>query len=410
MSLMWLGRLALWIPAYITLVFAADAAIRAYATPRLFKNRSLRRVSLMLVGVLSLLSPTIVPAFLQAWSEEGRCLGEIMMLVTPFSGFGVGISAALISVTTVSAVIVYINLSTKSGIEIENRVTASRELCFVAVSVVQWILLLPYFAVSAAGRADQTLSFMAAVVFNTSGLTASILHIYLHTTRTVISGPSSHTISNTRTTELADLPPPWAHEEQEYRPPAPPKDSPRSVDVNELQIRLLPADAVNLHAPSPHVSERSRFSVSTVGSFAFQRLGEEITTLMNSLLNANSSSSSSSSSSPSPSGRAAARLPFTPAPSNLHYVRSSFDSVCELRTQTPPTRGPCVRSLTPSRPSRRGVPSLNIGRVQNLGKNIWREELVKEVQEHTRTGSARSLFEAVEKESGKLGIGPARRG
>jgi mannitol-specific phosphotransferase system IIBC component len=103
---------------------------------------------MMLGGVVILLAVTFVPAVLRAWTgnnDQPGCTGEFTMLVNNFADLAVGILGALVVFTTVLAMIVYINLATKTGIDLENRMAASRELCFTAACLVQWVSFRPLF-------------------------------------------------------------------------------------------------------------------------------------------------------------------------------------------------------------------------------------------------------------------------
>jgi hypothetical protein len=283
----------------------------------------------------------------------------------------------------------------------------------VIIQLIKKVLLIPHFAVGITDTSDDALSFMAAVVVNISGITASALHLYLRATKTFIAGPSGQTIESYRRRNISRMD--RIPSEDEYRPPSPPKEN---RELEEIHVDVTHDHFV---APSPKFSDRSRFSSSTVGSSTFHRLGEEISLMMSNLLSASSNSSSSRQGSPTPPSMASARTSPRPSlrpsphgPSPLQHVRFESElsvvnsAAIDKKELSPPRNSPTpsLRPLTrtPSRPSRRGVPSLNIAREQTLGNSVRREELLKEIQSHTRTDSAKSLFESVQMQSSKLGV------
>jgi hypothetical protein len=102
----------------------------------------------MLCGVVVLLAVTFVPAVLGAWSENDEqpgCTGEFTVLVDNFAELAVGILGALVVFSTVLATTVYVNLATKTGVDLENRMAASWELYFIAACLVQWVILCSFF-------------------------------------------------------------------------------------------------------------------------------------------------------------------------------------------------------------------------------------------------------------------------
>ena len=79
--------------------------------------------------------------------------------------------------------------------------------------------------------------------------------------------------------------------------------------------------------------------------------------------------------------------------------------VIEPLSPAPPAR---AHTHKPIRPSRSGVGPVNVEREQDLGTSVRREGLVRKVHSHTRTDSAKGLFEVVQNTSPKLGVGGSR--
>ena len=187
----------------------------------------------------------------------------------------------------------------------------------------------------------------------------------------------------------------------------------------------------------PVQARQSRCSASTVTSLALNRMGEEITGLMITLLNSTREHSANLRQLESPTPRYTAgggssppppRPPLTavrglhtrlrPASAASTVSATSFtfalpaaedvaveQDVIEPLSPAPPAR---TRTRKPNRPSRSGVAPVNVEREQDLGTSVRREGLIRKVHSHTRTASAMSLFEAVQNTSPKLGVGGSR--
>jgi len=239
------------------------------------------------------------------------------------------------------------------------------------------------------------------VVINISGIIALALHLYLRKSNMYIARHGSSDTTITYSSKgMVRL-----------------HSADSSTILRNGTPRIIQTHAMILEStrPSSITLEQNRLSASTA---TLNRVGDEITPLMVTLLN---STRSTTHLSPSAAAFPQLAVPFSQQSEKLgqytHYRPASVASTASTASSSsnsplvstnsplfpmPPTRLSTVKRM-PSRPSRTGVPLVNVEREQDLGNSARRDELLKEVHSHTQTGTTKSLFEVVQNTSPKLG-------
>lgn len=145
------------------------------------------------------------------------------------------------------------------------------------------------------------------------------------------------------------------HLQRNTTPPLPPKCpySPTSTISPTLTITSAPLDLYSTSGSSFYPPSCPSTGHNSANSSVLNRLGEEITTFMSSLVGSRGSRISSTSDSP---------LLLTPTQPSLYaHFRPQSRNV----------------QRNPARPSRYGVPDVNMGREQELGDSAGRQGMVR---------------------------------
>ncbi|KAL7274310.1 hypothetical protein RUND412_002803 [Rhizina undulata] len=294
---------ALWIVPYIVLTFTFETTIRAVLLPR-FKPRSTYVLICCISACLILTILTWIPSrTIAAGQMDDVCTGQLMSYVDQFAGATLGLTSALLPTVMVMALIIFLYLRKEVAIAREERISASRVIYFAGVSAVQWTLMIPNYVFASGGNSRTSLSFLATVIVNSSGIVAAILDIYLRANLVKIRPRNSlrrddDTVASPRHTleagddsyESADDKYIEQWEDKEISVPNPSETRKSTYSTAELSI---------LETPRPHFhNSQSRFSRATV--ISLHRLGEEITSMIAGLQAAAGSARSSLASPRSP--------------------------------------------------------------------------------------------------------------
>lgn len=85
----------------------------------------------------------MLPVWLRTWKDDRQvCSGELMMLVGGFASIGAVVLVAALLVTASLAAVICVNLSRQTRVDLEGRMSASRELYFIAALMLQWVCIL----------------------------------------------------------------------------------------------------------------------------------------------------------------------------------------------------------------------------------------------------------------------------
>ncbi|KAG7288862.1 hypothetical protein NEMBOFW57_005221 [Staphylotrichum longicolle] len=191
----WLAQLmlpAVFLAPYIQLVFAVEIAIRALRK-KPFAPRGKYNVSvcLAIVGML-ILANFLVADFDQS---PNFCLTSLFWFVAHYSDMCFGLLVAIVVIVLVCAVIIFVRLHRSIKVEVTARVAASRMVYYLALASISNSFMIPFFFVDSFvdGRGQNpnalTLSMVASVVANVSGLMTGGLYLFLKSSTLSTIGP-----------------------------------------------------------------------------------------------------------------------------------------------------------------------------------------------------------------------------
>lgn len=183
---------AVFIVPYIQLVFALEVAIRSLRkNPLPPRGKWNVTICLAIVGTFLLIT-YLVTLFIR---PPNFCFASLFWFVQRWKE---GCFALLVLISAVlfgCAMIIFFRLHNNSRIENAERVAASRMVYFLAVAFISTTLLIPFFFnlsfVEQRGATGQalTLSMIASVVANVSGLLTGGLHLFLRSNTLSTIGP-----------------------------------------------------------------------------------------------------------------------------------------------------------------------------------------------------------------------------
>ncbi|KAL0944056.1 uncharacterized protein CTRU02_201943 [Colletotrichum truncatum] len=183
---------AVFIVPYIQLVFALEVAIRSLRrNPLPPRGKWNVTICLAIVGTFLLIT-YLVTLFIR---PPNFCFASLFWFVQRWKE-GCFVLLSLISATLLgSTMVIFFRLHNNSRIEATERVAASRMVYFMAVAFISTSLLIPFFfnlsfteQRGANGQA-LTLSMIASVVANVSGLMTGGLHLFLRSNTLSTIGP-----------------------------------------------------------------------------------------------------------------------------------------------------------------------------------------------------------------------------
>ncbi|KAI1651700.1 uncharacterized protein F4817DRAFT_311305 [Daldinia loculata] len=186
---------AIFIVPYMQLVFGLEVTIRALGSrPFLPRRKWNVPICLAVVGVL-LLTTGLVGYFIR---PPTFCFASLFWFVARWAEGGFVVLLIIAVTLAICAIIISLKLTRYSTIEDSERISASRMVYFLALAFVTNALIVPFFVsltfanpMEDSGGSGLTLSMIATVVANVSGLTTGCLHLFLRSNAIATIGSSS---------------------------------------------------------------------------------------------------------------------------------------------------------------------------------------------------------------------------
>ncbi|KAI1108984.1 hypothetical protein F5Y14DRAFT_54522 [Nemania sp. NC0429] len=174
---------AIFIVPYIQLVFAVETALRALKSHP-FPPRGKWTVAIcMTIVKTALLATGLATFFIRA---PNVCFASLFWFVAKWADGGVALLLVIVVVLAVCAGIIYIKLMRPSMVEDDERVGASRMVYYIALAIIPNALMIPFFVYLSFGNSLEnggdtglTLSMVATVVANVTGLLTGGLYLFL---------------------------------------------------------------------------------------------------------------------------------------------------------------------------------------------------------------------------------------
>ncbi|KAI0024503.1 hypothetical protein F4780DRAFT_604646 [Xylariomycetidae sp. FL0641] len=193
---------ALFIVPYVQLVFALEITFRSLRT-RPFPTKGKWDVAICLAIIKVLLVITgLVAFFIPAPSF---CFASLFWFVARWAEGGFAVLLGIAVTLMVCAIIIFFKLTRYSYIEETERMAASRMVYYLALAVVSNALMVPFFVYLTFsnpfdndGDSGLTLSMIATVVANVTGLMTGGLHLFLRSRTTFSIGPSGKMVDYER--------------------------------------------------------------------------------------------------------------------------------------------------------------------------------------------------------------------
>ncbi|EPQ66085.1 Bgt-2720 [Blumeria graminis f. sp. tritici] len=178
---------AIFIVPYIQVVLGIECAFRALQNLP-FQARGKYNVSKCGAIVFVMLIATWIPSFLVPAPDI--CLASLLGFITRYGVPGIIIFSSAAGLMFISALTIFLKLSTANFVDQHQRIAASRIVHYMAVGFVSLALILPYFGSLASTEGNKKLGMLATVVLNISGLIHGLLHLILRAnTSTTSIGP-----------------------------------------------------------------------------------------------------------------------------------------------------------------------------------------------------------------------------
>ncbi|KAI0848668.1 hypothetical protein F5Y00DRAFT_84922 [Daldinia vernicosa] len=186
---------AIFIVPYIQLVFGLEVTIRALRSKPFLPRRKWNvPICLAVVGVL-LLTTGLVGYFIR---PPPFCFASLFWFVARWAEGGFVVLLIIAVTLAICTVIIFLKLTRYSTIEESERISASRMVYFLALAFVTNALIVPFFVsltfanpMEDSDGSGLTLSMIATVVANVSGLTTGGLHLFLRSNTIATIGSSS---------------------------------------------------------------------------------------------------------------------------------------------------------------------------------------------------------------------------
>ncbi|KAH8594620.1 hypothetical protein B0O99DRAFT_171369 [Bisporella sp. PMI_857] len=178
---------ALFLVPYVQVVFGLECALRSLrGLP--FQARGKYDVTICVMTVIIMTIGTWVISFVQP--ESDRCFASLLWYISAFGFEGLIITSICAGLMIISAITIFIRLSTVNLIDQHQRIAASRMVYYLIVGIVSLGFVIPYFVSQTIGNGDIKAAMMATVVLNLSGLMSGLLHLFLRSnTATTSFGP-----------------------------------------------------------------------------------------------------------------------------------------------------------------------------------------------------------------------------
>ncbi|KAM7204340.1 hypothetical protein V8F33_001642 [Rhypophila sp. PSN 637] len=184
---------AVFIVPYIQLIFGLEVAIRGLQRKEPFGARGKWAVTICLtiIGLLILIN-FLVANFDRA---DNFCLTSLFWFVAHYATGCFAILTGIASTLIVCIAIVFVRLHRSTKIEVTERVAASRMVYYMVLAVISTGFMIPYFFTMSfidqrSGNSNAlTLSMIASVVANVSGLMTGGLYLFLKSNTLSTIGP-----------------------------------------------------------------------------------------------------------------------------------------------------------------------------------------------------------------------------
>ncbi|KAI1867953.1 uncharacterized protein JN550_006760 [Neoarthrinium moseri] len=184
---------AIFIVPYVQLIFGIEIALRGLRT-KPFPPRGKWTVAICMAVWKMLLVITGLVAFFIPSSDF--CFASLFWFVAKWAEGGFALFMTISVILIACAVIVFLKLTRHATIETSERVQASRMVYYLAVGILSNILMVPFFIYltfnnlgDMDGDAGLTLSMIATVVANVSGLMNGGLHLFFRSNIISTIGP-----------------------------------------------------------------------------------------------------------------------------------------------------------------------------------------------------------------------------
>lgn len=184
---------AIFIVPYIQLIFAVEVTFRGMRS-RPFPARGKWNVAICLAVLkIMLLGTGLVAFFIRA---SDFCFASLFWFVAKWAEGGFVLFTAIAVVMTICTITIFVKLTRYSTIETEARVAVSRMVYYFTLAIISTLLIVPFFIYltfdelrDGEGTAGVTLSMIATVVANVSGLCNGGLHLFLRSNTISTIGP-----------------------------------------------------------------------------------------------------------------------------------------------------------------------------------------------------------------------------
>ncbi|KAI9837368.1 MAG: hypothetical protein M1837_003005 [Sclerophora amabilis] len=167
---------AVWVVPYVTVVFSLEFVFRSIRKPQ-FSPRGRWNVLICFLVVTAMLVVTWLPSFISPSQE--RCIATLVRWVIHFAPIAVIISSTLLLLTSVSAAVLFTQLSRNVTLERDERIAASRMVYHLILTVISMALILPYYIDLTVMRSAMRSALIASFILNLSGISTCLLHLFL---------------------------------------------------------------------------------------------------------------------------------------------------------------------------------------------------------------------------------------
>lgn len=127
---------ALFIVPYLQLVFGLECAIRSFRSIP-FQARGKYDVAICLVVVFLMLIITWIPSHI--WPEPDTCFASLVWFITRYGKLGFVLLSVTGGLMIMSALTIFIRLSTVNLIDQHQRIAASRMVYYLALGIVSMV-------------------------------------------------------------------------------------------------------------------------------------------------------------------------------------------------------------------------------------------------------------------------------
>lgn len=127
---------ALFIVPYLQLVFGMECAIRSLRSIP-FQGRGKYDVTICLVVVFIMLIITWIPS--NIWPEPDTCFASLVWFITRYGKLGFVLLSVVGGLMILSALTIFIRLSTVNLIDQHQRIAASRMVYYLALGIVSMV-------------------------------------------------------------------------------------------------------------------------------------------------------------------------------------------------------------------------------------------------------------------------------